>query len=269
MLQNSVDNAQDLRQVHINAAHAQSEGQPEMMYQKYIPLLLPAAEAHDTSLSQTKVTKHQQVFVHDIDYQSSYDVEENIKYNVDTYLDYVTSIHQPIQIRNTRVKNSNMNHKRNFIPKSDWLQIPEDIYAKLVKNKSVNQSKNNHCTVQNTNIDDHLIIDTDNGNDNEDGIHYPDTNLIDAIVNNVTIDDNMIQQVMNTHSSPNNKQLDEIVHNGTRYRKLNMMRITYRIRKIFFTRLWCKRRFIWKRHTYITSYVTMSNHYLDRLSSGW
>jgi hypothetical protein len=54
MLQNAVEN---LRQVRINAAHARSEERPLITYQKYIPLLLSAAESYDNSITNDRSSK--------------------------------------------------------------------------------------------------------------------------------------------------------------------------------------------------------------------
>jgi hypothetical protein len=94
-----------------------------------------------------------------IKYQISSKVEEHNEYNVDTFLTNVTSIHQPIHSKTTRVNNTNQ--KRNFIPKEDWLRIPEDIRARLDNNKSRNCSANNQRTVQNVQTKEHHIIDID------------------------------------------------------------------------------------------------------------
>jgi hypothetical protein len=226
MLQNAVDNSPDLRQVRINAAHAQSEGRPPITYQKYIPLLLSAAEAYDNSVKNFKTSKCHQVLYTDINYDKESDDDEKEEYNVDTYFANLTSLQQPIKSRNSKVQNVN---RCNFLAKEDWLQIPEHIRAKLVNNKgnSTNGKNTSNRTIHNTNVNELELYD-----DNDEKIESSNTTFLDAIVNNDSIDDNMIQQVMKSninHKKNNHTSDDTITIYGTQYRKINVINIMYRI----------------------------------------
>jgi hypothetical protein len=123
MLQCSVDGVQELRQVRINASHSKSEGRPTMTFQQFLPLLFSASAANDNYLKCKSQQKKQQV--HSLDYEAyNSDIVSKPPFSVDTYL-------SP-----TKVKILNANHQHNFLPREDWLHIPEDIRAKLVANKS-------------------------------------------------------------------------------------------------------------------------------------
>jgi hypothetical protein len=65
--------------------------------------------------------------------------------NVDTYLANVTSLQQPIKLRTLKIHN--VNQCCNFLPKEDWLRIPEDVRAKLVNNKETQTTENKHLVI--------------------------------------------------------------------------------------------------------------------------
>jgi hypothetical protein len=148
MLQCAVDRIPDLRQVRINAEHSKQTGKPIMTLQQYTLLLLSASEAYDTSLKISKVqSKIQQAYHTEIMPYYDSDEDDDPPFTVNTYLTNVTNSRlQPIQSRKTKFHSTN---QQNFIPKEDWMRIPEDLREKL---KSQNRNSNNYRssrTIQN------------------------------------------------------------------------------------------------------------------------
>jgi hypothetical protein len=163
MLQCAVDGIPDLRQVRINAAHSKQTGNPMMTLQQYTPLLLSASEAYDTSLKIAKVhSKRQQAYHTEIMPYYDSDEDDEPPFTVNTYLANVTKSRlQPIQSRKSKVHNTN---QRNFIPKEDWMRIPEDVREKLTNQ---NRNSNNHRSsraIHNVNGTFSVHKDTDSDN---------------------------------------------------------------------------------------------------------
>jgi hypothetical protein len=63
-----------------------SEGRPIIKYQKYVPLLLSAAEAYDNSMKNMKSCGRHHLLHTDIQYDESSDEDEKEAFIVDTYL---------------------------------------------------------------------------------------------------------------------------------------------------------------------------------------
>jgi hypothetical protein len=147
-LQNAVKEVSSLRQVRINAEHEVAEGRPRITYQHYIPLVLSAAEAYDEVINNMKNTSSRQ------------QIQSN-----DTYLSNVTSQSPPLQLRRTRVNQSENTPRRNFIPKEAWMRIPEDVRKLLSSGQNNHRQDCSRQDVNNANIgmlndEENIVVDT-------------------------------------------------------------------------------------------------------------
>jgi hypothetical protein len=137
LLQNTIPDIPELCQIRINAEMELAKGGKELIYQQYTDLLLSACNAYDKVTNPNrKFQRNQQVYV--MDNTGEFDIS-NIQsdnndedYNVDTLLINVIDCKPPIQTQKHRINESQVIPKRNFIPKEDWLRIPEDVRRKLV-----------------------------------------------------------------------------------------------------------------------------------------
>jgi hypothetical protein len=257
LLQNVVKDVSSLRQVRINADHAVAEGRPKMTYQQYIPLLLSAAEAYDDVANGQKIpSRRQQVDASEIvphnQVQDEYD-DDNVPYNVDTYeyLANVTSQRAPIQSRKGSIHQSERNSQRNFIPREDWLRIPEDVRKLLTSGqKSDRQDRPNREIHQLSLASDGQSDDAHAGTPHDNDytrLSSNDSILINAMVNKTQLTSEQIDNVYNTVNNGNNQRSvhyhknnssttnvndseDFITYQGTNYyRKINILNITYHI----------------------------------------
>jgi hypothetical protein len=252
MLQNTVADISELRQVRINAELEVAKGGTRLKYQQYIPLLLSAATAYDKVSSPGKMQgQRQHVFIADTSFDAHYDPgefdlpdDEIEDFNVDTCLVNVTARRPPIKGRKQRVNESSGATTRNFVPREAWLRIPKDVRDLLTRNRvsspsSTDTSRQIHLT--NTFVpifDDEIITEsTNDGNLHEHddiGIENP----LLAFMSNQKNDTNGLQKAFATNlgitkkGSTNTKVSDDTISlNGSTYRKINVINITYRINR--------------------------------------
>lgn len=253
MLQNTVNDVPELRQVRINSEYDVAKGGQRLNYEQYSSLLLSASTAfdklHDSHRGSNRKQHVYNTKIDDDNEISDTDKDDEDNYNMDTYLTNVTR-RTPIQARKQKLhqtsSNTSNSTERNFIPRDDWNRIPKDVQAMLTAGKKNNADLNIHI-IDSNNDDNHnnnnnvdlsinnsnsIINDTNNDNNNK---------LLAFMSNKSELSQDDIRQVLSTnlgishkgnnsnnktHSNNNNDEVLTI--NGTKYRKINVTN-TYRI----------------------------------------
>ena len=241
LLQNTVSDTSELRQVRINAdMEILKPGGNALTYQQYVPLLLSAAHNFDkTHSKQVFQPKKQQVFTSSIDYDVTEDdiVDDDTDIiNIDTYLTNVTSRKPPIQANRQRAYQGDT-YQRPYIERNVWATLPKDIQQMLLGTKTpprvVDSTKvNNVDQLVHSHDTDNLQTDTISGTTRSDG--EPNNLLLNHMSQESNMSSTDIRKVISTsygvakkgeqHSHSNDKSLsDDIINvNGTSYRKINM-----------------------------------------------
>ena len=189
MLQNTVSDVPELRQVRISAELEVAKGGQRLDYNQYTSLLLSASSAYDKINNNNKGNVHKQ-FVYNTNLDNSIDnnnnnnnLEDEDVFDVDTYLTNVTARKTPVQGRHQRINQTSANYERNFIPREDWNRIPKDVQALLTAGKKNNHDSNDARKINLSELNYDVEHSNDNNINNDININKVETNN-DIISNN-------------------------------------------------------------------------------------
>ena len=253
MLQNTVADIPELRQVRISSELDVAKGGTRLNYSQYTSLLLSASSAYDKIQGNSKNGNVHKQFVYNTNFENDnennlHDTDDNQQdsYNVDTYLANVTARKTPYQGRNQRMNQTTSNYERNFIPRDDWNRIPKDVQALLTAGK-----KNQHDSQDSRKVNvSELNFDIEpNISDLEVKINTTEikessntdtsNNLLAYMSNQKDMSQDDIRRVLSTnigitpknnnnYSKINNEE-DTLNINGVKYRKVNTVSGTYHV----------------------------------------
>jgi hypothetical protein len=281
MLQNALHDEADLRQVRINSDHAVAEGRPPLPYQQYLPLLLSATAAHDNTTSPTKWNNARRAIYNTIGDTLEFGfgsppLDDDLDYNIDTYLTNVTSRSPSNSSRKSSSNGSNPNMvKHNRLPRDVWMRIPEDIH-KLLSQAVTNT---NVVTPDSNGSNDDIIIQNFSVMSTDSAAHSSEASgvsLLEHSLNNTKLSETNIQQVYNTNSGIVKVGEDDstIRFNNNTYRKINFLCIEYSFNqrrtiidfRIIVGRSWCQRWSIGIRCSYSRTDPTSCSYYRSERS---
>ena len=254
MLQNTVNDIPELRQVRTNMELEVAKGGNRLSYQQYINLLLSAAATYDKTNSSARANvKKQHVYISEFDTDNNnYDYsiynnnikEEHDEYDIDTYLANVTNRQPPILARKQKV-NENQQYSRPFIQRDVWTQLPKEAQDILLSYKNNNEKGKVHYNSVQSNV----VLETNSTSVDSNQSHpstFESSTIPTTMVNktdrNTSSSDqgsDFLRQILSTNRSVSstNTQNSNIleskgegtmVFNGSIYRKVN---VTYRVSK--------------------------------------
>jgi hypothetical protein len=154
-----------------------------------------------------------------------------------------TSQRPPIKARNSCVNSSERKSQRNFIPREDWLRIPEDVRKLLTSGTSSDhQDRSNHeihhtSLASNDTSADGIYCNNITTND-YDRNENDSTVLINALINRTQLTPDQVDNAYNAVvendriGKGDNYNSDTIIIHGVKYcRTINIVNITYTINK--------------------------------------